>query len=342
MFDDINNIENQNKPDILEKDIDKNNAYIEKINEFNKAYNTKDSKKKSDSKVGLLVILILILLIIASLFFILPRFQDKFSWIFDKINKSETKNPVEDKPENENTEEFILDETIDEILDSTIENEIPETATQTEEVIEAIIVEEETENIELLDTDGDGLLDIYEIVYGSDPEIFDTDRDGYGDGEEVVNDYLPTGPGKLNDDKNIFYFAYGSNMNVDTMNLRCGENNFVGFKNSYLENYSFYFYGRGYGNIKPNSGERVNGVLYKINQECFTKLDKSEGYPNMYQREIVTIKNPLKDFQAEVYIVLNDKTTAIPSDSYFDTVITGAKQYGLPLDYIEYINSFKQ
>ncbi len=191
----------------------------------------------------------------------------------------------------------------------------------------------------LKDSDSDGLLDIYEQLYNSDPNDFDTDRDGYKDGNEVINGYNPNGKkssDKLNDDKNIFYFAYGSNMNLDTMISRCGKNNFVGF-GAYLNDYNFYFYSRGYANIKPVKPSIVQGVLYKINQQCLNGLDRAEGYPNLYQRQTVKIKNRLGDFDAQVYIVQNDNTTGFPTETYFNTVIDGAIQYGLPNDYTQNI-----
>lgn len=48
-----------------------------------------------------------------------------------------------------------------------------------------------------IDTDGDGLLDVNEKRYGTNPKKFDTDRDGYGDNEEIINGYNPSGKGKL-------------------------------------------------------------------------------------------------------------------------------------------------
>jgi protein-disulfide isomerase len=48
-----------------------------------------------------------------------------------------------------------------------------------------------------VDTDGDGLSDAQEKVYGTDPNKTDTDGDGYSDGEEVKNGYNPTGEGEL-------------------------------------------------------------------------------------------------------------------------------------------------
>lgn len=41
------------------------------------------------------------------------------------------------------------------------------------------------------DSDGDGLSDNEEILYGTDPQNSDTDGDGYSDGEEVKNGHDP-------------------------------------------------------------------------------------------------------------------------------------------------------
>ncbi len=50
-----------------------------------------------------------------------------------------------------------------------------------------------------LDTDSDGLSDVEEVLYGTDPRNPDTDGDGYLDGNEVFNLYNPNGkaPAKL-------------------------------------------------------------------------------------------------------------------------------------------------
>lgn len=47
------------------------------------------------------------------------------------------------------------------------------------------------------DTDNDGLSDVMESYYGTNPNKADSDGDGFKDGEEVDNGYNPLGPGKL-------------------------------------------------------------------------------------------------------------------------------------------------
>ena len=50
------------------------------------------------------------------------------------------------------------------------------------------------ENPMAKDSDGDGLFDRDEIIYGTDSQNKDTDGDGYIDGEEIVTGYDPLDP----------------------------------------------------------------------------------------------------------------------------------------------------
>ncbi len=55
----------------------------------------------------------------------------------------------------------------------------------------------------VLDTDGDGLTDDEEAVLGTNLNEIDTDQDGYLDLAEIKSGYDPSGPGRLIDNKNI-------------------------------------------------------------------------------------------------------------------------------------------
>ena len=54
--------------------------------------------------------------------------------------------------------------------------------------------------VNMIDSDGDGLIDIDEEFYGSDPTLADTDGDGHGDNDEVLKDYNPVGEGTISSD----------------------------------------------------------------------------------------------------------------------------------------------
>ncbi len=55
-----------------------------------------------------------------------------------------------------------------------------------------LIASPEQEKVKGEDTDGDGLSNSEEALFGSDPNVVDTDGDGYSDGSEVLAGYDPT------------------------------------------------------------------------------------------------------------------------------------------------------
>ena len=313
-------------------------SYETKLDQFKSAIGTNYENKKSSKKKIIIIIIVILVLAGISSFFIFSKniFGKSVNLaIFSKnvSNKQSEKEPIQKQ------DEVAIVDQVPEVSTSTDSSTINEENTSSTDVILDLI--SENKSTELLDSDGDGLLDIYEQYYETDSNNSDSDGDRYSDGKELIGGYNPKGSGLIKDDKNIFYFAYGSNMSLDTMNQRCGANNFVGFKDSTLNDYSFYFYNRGFANIKPSQGNNVKGVLYRINQKCFDDLDQVEGYPSLYQRAKVSIQNTFGNFESWVYIVENDDTKGTPSDSYLNTVISGAKEYGLPSEYTQFIISSK-
>lgn len=313
-------------------------GYSEKVNNlkesiiFSNIPKPNKSQKFKKIKVLIFFVVIVILLVLGFIFF-----KDNIKKYFDITMSTFVNKSTNITEQNIPDTEDIIDEieNIPSITTTTTDTEI---TTSTEQVIE---LKDNVSIEKLLDSDKDGLLDVYEDIYKTDKNNKDSDKDTYLDGAEVINGYDPNSSQKDTSDKNLFYFAYGSNMNLEIMRSRCGEENFIGFSNSYLDNYTFYFYGRGFANIKELKGDKVYGVLYKINDSCLKGLDRSEGYPNLYQRREVKIQNNFGNFNAQVYIVENDDTKSNPSDSYFESITSGATQYSLPENYIEYIKSLK-
>lgn len=87
--------------------------------------------------------------------------------------------------------------------------------------------------------------------------------------------------------KDRYYFAYGSNMNLEQMKYRCPAAEVV--ENVRLENYRLAFRGRAPGNgvatVLPEKGSYVEGVLWKITEACEKSLDFYEGFPSFYGKE---------------------------------------------------------
>ena len=74
--------------------------------------------------------------------------------------------------------------------------------------------------------------------------------------------------------KDRYYFAYGSNMNLEQMKYRCPAAEVV--ENVRLEDYRLAFRGRAPGNgvatVLPEKGSCVEGVLWKITRSVVRRV----------------------------------------------------------------------
>lgn len=88
--------------------------------------------------------------------------------------------------------------------------------------------------------------------------------------------------------KETYYFAYGSNMNLDQMAYRCPAASVV--ENVRLDGYRLTFCGRGKGSgvatILPEEGSQVEGVLWKITPECEKAWTFMKGIPTCMGRSL--------------------------------------------------------
>ena len=81
----------------------------------------------------------------------------------------------------------------------------------------------------------------------------------------------------------------------------------------------------------------VHGVIYRINPDKKSELDKAEGgYTSLYL-EIAGFENVLLYLAEENRIVNN----VLPYNWYHDIVVAGAKYHQLPRKYLAYIESFQ-
>lgn len=83
------------------------------------------------------------------------------------------------------------------------------------------------------------------------------------------------------------YFAYGSNLNLGQMAVRCPQAGVVG--KAVLEGYELAFR-RGVLTILPKEGSRVNGLLWRVNAWDELTLDRYEGYPHLYTKELLPVR----------------------------------------------------
>lgn len=127
------------------------------------------------------------------------------------------------------------------------------------------------------------------------------------------------------------YFAYGSNINLGQMDLRCPDACVVG--PVALENYELLFRRGGFATIAPKEGGKVHGLLWSLSPECERSLDRYEGYPRFYDKRMVTVRDGLgRSLSAMVYIMDERfREPMLPTDSYYNGILEGYRQNGLPV-----------
>jgi hypothetical protein len=140
----------------------------------------------------------------------------------------------------------------------------------------------------------------------------------------------------------MVYAAYGSNMNVTYMAQRCPKATPVG--TGFIRNYLLEF--RNHATIVRHPGRRVPVVLWKITPECEAALDRYEGYPGYYRKEVlqvtsVTWLEKTKDMDgaaepvdAMVYVMNAGRPTA-PAEFYLDVIADGYNSFGVNQRYLK-------
>ena len=134
------------------------------------------------------------------------------------------------------------------------------------------------------------------------------------------------------------YFAYGSNINLEQMEYHCPAAKAVG--PVILENYELLFRGNTRGNgvatIAPREGSKVHGLLWWITPACEQSLDFYEGYPRLYEKEQVTVRDDKgRQFTVMAYVMTGDErwmSPTMPSAFYYRGIQDGYRQNGLPVE----------
>ncbi len=146
----------------------------------------------------------------------------------------------------------------------------------------------------------------------------------------------------------IWYFAYGSNMNRGTFVDRRGMHP-IRERAGFLDDYRLCFNipigpgGRAVANLQSQAGARTWGVLYLITTEEFDRLDRTEGVPSGVYRRIpvnvgVDSGRPIAAFTYQSERITEGRK---PSARYIGLLIEGARQHGLPDDYLDFLGSFE-
>ena len=145
-------------------------------------------------------------------------------------------------------------------------------------------------------------------------------------------------------DKAIWYFAYGSNLNVAQLMTRIGK--WKASRKVILENYKLTFdicsssWGGGVADIVESEGSSVKGAIYGISKEQLSVLDSYEGY--YYERYPVPVVSDGEKFSAVTYWVVNRSTKSKfvkPTKRYLETIVEGLRQHGWGEDAVQEVEA---
>ncbi len=125
--------------------------------------------------------------------------------------------------------------------------------------------------------------------------------------------------------KKYLYFAYGSNLNMEQMQLRCPKS--VPLFKAKLFGAELVF--KTYADVirvgKKRSQSFVNGAVYEITHDCLKSLDIYEGYPKFYKRTKCRVIDSHQNIhEVFMYVMQPDvRDLKLPTNRYFTTVHDG-------------------
>ena len=144
----------------------------------------------------------------------------------------------------------------------------------------------------------------------------------------------------------MYYFAYGSNLDLLQMGLRCPEAQFV--STAKLDGYRICFPRKSFVrdcaviSVEPATGEQVWGALYELDGTDIARLDEREGYDRrrdrqLNQRNRVTVRVEGSDERvvaAEIYVAVPTANPGLPSPQYVGYLVASAAECGLPKSHL--------
>ncbi len=133
----------------------------------------------------------------------------------------------------------------------------------------------------------------------------------------------------------MFYVAYGSNLNHDQMAHRCPGAVFVGA--GAINDCELVFKGRsgrcGHASIDPCVGKSVPVGVWLITQSHERALDRYEGFPSYYRKEVLLVNftdsNAAARQEQCIIYIMNSDLFRSPSDFYLEEIRRGYVSCGL-------------
>jgi len=126
--------------------------------------------------------------------------------------------------------------------------------------------------------------------------------------------------------KRKLYIAYGSNLNMEQMSQRCPTAQVVG--TSVLKDWRLLFRGGSAGavaTVERFRGGSVPVLVWQLQPQDETALDRYEGWPSLYRKETLRIELNGKPVNAMIYIMNEVRPYGLPNYNYFNIIREGYK-----------------
>ena len=136
--------------------------------------------------------------------------------------------------------------------------------------------------------------------------------------------------------KNTSYIAYGSDLNLPQMAFRCPTAKVVGV--SEIKGYELLFRGGRKGavaTVEPLEGSSVPMLLWKIRHGDEQALDRYEGHPHFYRKEMMKVALGGKNIPGMICLMNGGHELGTPSDFYLNIMMEGYKTDGFDTDFLD-------
>ena len=139
-----------------------------------------------------------------------------------------------------------------------------------------------------------------------------------------------------------YYIAYGSNLNVGQMRMRCPHATILGTAN--LKGWELLFKGSKTGSyltIEESEGGTVPVVIWEVTATDEAALDRYEGFPNFYYKRDIRLQykgirtGKRRTVTAFAYIMHEDRPLGCPTKHYYDICLEGYCRFGFKQTVLE-------
>lgn len=140
------------------------------------------------------------------------------------------------------------------------------------------------------------------------------------------------------------YLAYGSNMSVEQMKIRCPRARIIG--TGMLQDWRLLFKGdhitTSFATIEEWQGYCVPFVLWDITRRHEVSLDLYEGYPRSYQKKYVDVEIDGQKYNALVYVKNESLPTNPPITHYYAVLYEAYEKFGFDLKILKEALEFSE